>query len=376
MPDFSKLIEMSDALVQDHTVLDKRRCMPLRNTYSKCRLCVDACPTGAITLLPRTIEIEKSACVNCGACTTVCPVQALMPLTPTDTELAQEAVSAIEAAEGVACFACARIMARRGPDKTKVVAVDCLSRIEESLLLRLAAHGIDTIILADGDCATCKFKKCGKLAHDLAYETSELLMGMGSPVRIQCMTGVPESLHSDFTAQDLNEERRSLFFRTKEAAAETARTVASVSLKKATGIDITKKAAQDIQEEPQRHDDMLNALAELGKPQDMVVSSRRFATLSINEKACTSCKKCVLICPTKALSKSTIAREDAPGADFEIDASRCVRCKLCQHVCRDNAIELEDANMLDIFDFEPTLWPVPEQDKSAFVRNFFSQSWV
>ena len=50
MPDFSKLIEMSDALVQDHTVLDKRRCMPLRNTYSKCRLCVDACPTNALKL--------------------------------------------------------------------------------------------------------------------------------------------------------------------------------------------------------------------------------------------------------------------------------------------------------------------------------------
>ena len=32
--------------------------------------------------------------------------------------------------------------------------------------------------------------------------------------------------------------------------------------------------------------------------------------------------------------------------------------------------------MLDIFDFEPTLWPVPEQDKTAFVRNFFSQSWA
>ena len=95
MPNLSELLEMSEALVQNHIVLDKRRCLPLRNTYSRCRLCIDACPANVLTLLPRTMEIDKAKCINCGACTTVCPVQALMPLTPTDDEFSKAAVEAI-----------------------------------------------------------------------------------------------------------------------------------------------------------------------------------------------------------------------------------------------------------------------------------------
>ena len=373
MPNLSELLEMSETLVQNHIVLDKRRCLPLRNTYSRCRLCIDACPANVLTLLPRTMEIDKAKCINCGACTTVCPVQALMPLTPTDDELSKAAVEAIQAAEGVACFACARVLSHRGVDRNKLIAVECLSRIEESLLLGLVAHGITSVILADGDCSTCKYKHCGALAHDLAYEASELLMGMGSPVRIECVTGVPDSLCIDFSEEELSAERRALFFRTKDTAASTLKTVATAGFKNVTGIDIAKKAAQAIQEEPQRHDRLLNALASIGEPQDIVVSSRRFASLRIAENACTACKKCILVCPTKALAKSAIPRDDEPGCYFEFDASRCVRCKLCQHVCRDNAITLDDVNMLEIFDLEPTLWPIGEQSMAATIRNYFAK---
>lgn len=373
MPDLSALLEASDALVENHLLFNKRRCMPLRNAYSKCTLCADACPVQAISVSPKGMNIEKTLCINCGTCTTVCPVQALTPLTPTDNELAQEAVHAIEAAQGTACFACARVIAHRGPDKEKVIAVECLSRVEESLLLGIAAHGISSILLADGDCSTCKYKKCGQLAHNIAYETSELLYGMGNPLRIQCITGVPQKLHVNFTEEELSAERRSLFFHTKDVAAKTARSVATAGIKEATGIDLSKKAAAVAQEDPQRHDNMLNALAQLGEPQEMTVSSRRFASLRIKENSCSACQKCVLICPPKALTKSIIPREDAPGSYFEFDASKCVRCKLCLDVCRDGAIVLEDATMTEIFDFEPTLWPVPQQNTHNLVRNYFAQ---
>ncbi len=373
MPNLSDIVEMSDALVQSHVVLDKKRCMPLKNTHSRCTLCVDACPAGALTLLPRSLEIDKAKCVNCGACTTVCPVQALMPLTPTDTELTQAAVLAIQEAEGIACFACARVMANRQANKSKLIAVECLSRVEESLLLGLVSHGITNIIMADGNCKTCKYHHCGALAHNIAYETSELLLGMGSPVRIECTTGLPQDFCIDFSKEELSAERRSLFFRTKDVAGKAARTVATAELKKAMGIDVSKKGeATGTPDEPHRHDKLLNALAEIGEPQDVVVSSRRFASLRLNESACTSCQKCVLICPTKALSKSVIPREDEPGWYFEFDASRCVRCKLCLHVCYDNALELEDVNMQEIFDFEPTLWPVGQKSMAASLRNFFA----
>ena len=417
MPDLSKLTEIGDALTQDHMVFVKKRCMPLKNTYSQCHLCVDACPTGALVLAPRTMNINKQACMNCGACTTVCPVEAFLPLTPTDDELAQNAAQAITRAEGVACFACARVMAHRGLDTTKVIAVECLSRVDESLLVRLVAHGVETIMFADGDCSTCKYQACGTLAHNIAYETSELLMSMCCHVRIQCTTGVPPALQATFSAEDLQAERRQLFFHTKDVAAETARAVAQAGIKSATGIDLVKKAQQASATNPERHDALLNALAEIGEAQNTVVSSRRFAALHINEEACTACQKCVLVCPTKALCKSAVARDNKNestaqnsnngtdtssnndegntgvtssansndpntsngtkpdttlGGYFEFTASRCVRCHLCEHVCRDNAIELDDACMTDVFNFEPTLLPVPQPAQKAFVRNFFA----
>ena len=42
-----------------------------------CAECGRVCPTGAITLEELTISIDKSKCVNCGACVKMCPVMAM-----------------------------------------------------------------------------------------------------------------------------------------------------------------------------------------------------------------------------------------------------------------------------------------------------------
>lgn len=361
MADLAQLAALSESLVQAHTLFDKNRCMPMRNRFSRCSKCVDACPVGAISLEPRRLFVDKTTCVNCGSCSTVCPVQALIPLEPSDEELASAIVKAVQEAKDMACFACARIMSKRGVDASKVVTVDCLSRIDESLIMGLASHGVETIVLADGNCNTCKYKACGQLSHQIVDECNQMLEALGNSTLVISTTGVPEELHGAFSEEALREERRNLISHTKNAIKETARQAAVIHVKDAAGMDLVEKAARAIESKPQRHTDLVNALEQLGEPQDMAISSRRFASVAIDQEKCTTCNKCILVCPPKALRKSLVPREDGAGINFEFDAWKCVRCHLCMHVCQSAAVTLRDANMQEIFQFEPRIIPVPPE---------------
>ena len=71
--------------------------------------------------------IDAEACVSCGACTVVCPTEALVPVEPADVELASAAAEATRALGGnLSVFACARMAARREGDPDKYVSVPAL----------------------------------------------------------------------------------------------------------------------------------------------------------------------------------------------------------------------------------------------------------
>ena len=60
----------------------------------------------------------------------------------------------------------------------------------------------------------------------------------------------------------------------------------------------------------------------------------------LTPEKCTLCKKCVRICPTKALA---IEKTDDPSRfTFIIDIGRCCYCQECEHVCPFDAIHLSD----------------------------------
>ena len=50
--------------------VDKEKC-------TGCELCVEECPSEAISMASDKAEIDVDACVDCGACVDVCPVEAI-----------------------------------------------------------------------------------------------------------------------------------------------------------------------------------------------------------------------------------------------------------------------------------------------------------
>ena len=158
MPNLVDIVEVAEALESKAVYLASDRCVVVRNRHASCAKCSDACPTGSVFAADNVLELDAEGCVACGACTTVCPVEALIPLRPLDEDLASSVAAGVAATDGQAVFACARIASKRLADPAKFAEVPCLARMEESVLLGLAARGVSDIVLVDGTCATCKFR--------------------------------------------------------------------------------------------------------------------------------------------------------------------------------------------------------------------------
>ena len=135
-----------------------KRCVAVRNRNASCRKCIDACPADAISVHNNVLSVDHKACVACGACTVVCPTEALIPIRPADEAFEQAAAEAMAALDGRAVIACARIASKGLADPHKFAEAPCLARVDESLLLGLAAVGAKDIVLVDGCCKTCRFR--------------------------------------------------------------------------------------------------------------------------------------------------------------------------------------------------------------------------
>lgn len=386
MPNIADIMDVAQALEGSSVLPVQDRCVAVRNRHSTCRKCIDACLASAITVENNVLSLDSHACVGCGACTAVCPTEALVPLDPLDDDLAARAAAAMEATRGHAVFACARMAARNMGDPDKYVAVPCLGRMEESALLGVVAAGAGEVTLVDGTCRTCKYRAVVPCIDAAVSSANELLGAWGAGMRVRRASEFPEAALASDTRRSFGAARRGFFSQAGGMAMDAVKVAAEKAMEDALGPK--QKNAPTLRErlgaagtgsmpqfEARRRMNVLDALYEMGEPDAPEIATRLFGSVDIDAEKCNACNMCTVFCPTGALRKSDEAPEGGVGSYLEFSLADCVQCGLCADACMQKALVVSDAvSTEELFDFEPRLIFLPEPpERGSFLSQLKSR---
>lgn len=382
MPNLKDIIDVAQALESKAVRVVADRCVVVRNRNASCRRCVKACPADAITVRGNDLTLDNHACVSCGACTVVCPVEALVPLDPTDADLAAGAARSASALDGTAVIACARMAAKDVGDPSKYAMVPCMARVDEVLLVELAAAGIERVVLVDGTCRTCKYWDTSAGVDEAVAQAQALIAAQGGSAIIERASEFPAQAVLEDKASLYGQERRGFFTRSTKRAREASVKTAEVmvfkefeqrmpSLRERLGV--TASGAMPWLT-AQRRERLMDSLDQIGAPVQDTVSSRQFATVSIDEEKCSACGMCAVFCPTGALKKSDEKPEDGVGSYLEFQAFDCVNCRVCADVCMKKCLKTStEISTEELFDFEPRLIHLPDPPKRTGMLTGFKR---
>lgn len=326
------LFSIVEKLAQDNSAVafDAAKCARSVDRFSKCDLCVTACPTAAIRLDQR-IAFDDKTCVSCGACLHLCPLGAftgedrvidLFNCTPRlpDKRVIQLTCSHHPAPE-------------LGPSRSITLRTNgCLASLGVSAYFWLLAEGTGEVIVRLDACASCEIGKVGaEISQTVAHVRSIL------NVRDQADRVIKiETAREDFKPVDVYDakepplSRRDLF-----------RSVAAQAPKIATQVlPMIDTRPTKGKRPPLERRRLINVLKRL--PADD--PSRPLASDSVPgivrktaSSKCTACNACARVCPTGALSLN------ATEADFRLmySVGACTDCGACMDVCKPGALARE-----------------------------------
>lgn len=370
MPNLNDIMEMMNALETKAIITAPTRCVAVRNRHSSCRKCADVCLADCITIDKNELEIDAGACVACGACVAVCPTQALISVDPMEEELAAAVADTTRATDGVTVIACARKAARQTGDPDKYSVVPCLARMDEMLLVELAARGIRDIHLVDGTCRTCKYRAVVPAIDDTVASARELLATVGSDAVITRSDDFPPGAKVADLHKAVGAARREFFTSTGHYAKDVAKSAAEKVVNDKLRQLKLQKEEQSLREklgvkagagkmptiEASRNLAILDAMTRIGEPVEPEMFTRIFGDIQIDPEVCNGCNMCVMFCPTDALRKSLDKHPDETRAYVEFSMADCTQCNLCADACLKKCIEIIPVvGTEELFDFEPRL---------------------
>ena len=358
MASIDTMLGLIGKLESPYITVHQERCALVRNRHADCLRCAESCASGCISYDGEVLTVSPEKCIGCGTCATVCPTCALEAHHPSDAALTAAARASRAANEGVAYLGCGELLERaRGRyDEEKIVRVECLGRVDEALLADLAVEGAREVVLIHGDCERCEHKR-GRACAEAVVETAEKLLEIwGAPMKVRFSGKLPASAKK---MADHDSARRAVLAESAALAARAGAVVAEATVAEALGdagnADVGAAPAADARDVsrylkvmgdgtlphfiPDRRERLLDSLAALGEPEDVMVDTRLWGHVIIDTDACASCQMCAVFCPTSALAKFT----DADGTfGVEHRPSDCVKCRSCEAICPEHAIEISE----------------------------------
>ncbi len=314
-------------------------CKRERFRKSNCRRCLDFCPEDAITLNPG--PIIGGACSECGLCQAACPTEVFQNDLLSEEYLLDRARSLVgtDALDGEKRRLSIRCYRAQAPDE-RSLSVPCLGAISENIVVGAALIGHEEVSLIRGFCSECRWGQGERLLQSSLQTAAALLEGLGLDE-----FSVSVRVEEIESKKEATLERRELL---SGLAAHAKAYAASALYGKERALRNLLRRDEDgrgrVRVSPKRQ--VLNeVLRQRGRNRDSTLRSdpgTPWGRMRIDEKQCSGCGTCCVVCPTGAM---TTKRQDRYQIlNFRIHL--CTNCGLCKEACPERVIELEDECMV------------------------------
>lgn len=375
MPSVSSMIGLVTQLESPYITVHQDRCQLVRNRNADCLRCAGVCTSGCISFDGEELHISPEKCIGCGTCATVCPTCCLEAHHPNDAELIHQCRVSAQYLNGRVVIGCGRFLDRAAGrfEEESVARVECLGRVEESLLTQLVAEGVRDIVLVHDDCEACEHVTGRVMVDEVLATEGELLQAWRQETPIRLSAKLPSACKARDRGYD--ESKRAAFHQAKDEAGRIGVETGDYVLREAFHQEhpdktpYARRSYQKVMDDgtlphfiPDRRERLLDALASFGEPEDVMISTRLWGHVIIDTDKCESCRMCATFCPTGALRK--FGEDDGSGAPFGVEhyPGDCVKCRCCENICPAGAITISEevfavdmlAGMTDRYEMRPT----------------------
>lgn len=285
-----------------------QRCLRRRLNRYSCTLCIDNCPSQALSLWEGFIHLDHFQCTDCGRCVAVCPGETFVS---NRSDIYSDIKNKKTRTLFISCY-----LQQHGTHNE--VVVPCLGILSPEVILYLTGSAYTTVSLNTRSCDTC----INRSVKDAMLKSMNLLVAdFSGYLNTEIHISDEQTQNSKITSR----ARRS-FLRTMGSG--VAEFVSTYLSRKSNH----EKVSHHVEK---RLPAKLSLLHTSPLFRDSAISPLLRPQMSLTA-ACTFCPQCTGMCPTGALKRIRTNGEKK----ISFSPFLCSECGLCEAFCKKEAITI------------------------------------